>query len=91
MYTYNAKDVAHFLDSLATETSESSNADIKTLYTLRAGALLLSVLDDACNALAEKLDGNPGKAELTVTIPVYLGKSSLNGDEPPKIGGSCEG
>lgn len=84
-YTYNAKDFARFLDNLATKMAcEDKDVDIATLYTLRSGAVMLSVLSNACSKLAEVNDGNPSKAEITLTIPVCLGESSLNEKRPPE-------
>lgn len=63
---------------------EDKNVDITTLYTLRSGAVMLSLLSDVCKKMAEGNDGNPSEAEITLTIPICLGESSLNEKRPPK-------
>lgn len=76
-YTYNAKNIAKFLDARVEKITEAGSCDREIIYELRCASLMLNCLSDVISALAGKLDEQPCVSEFAVTIPVYLGESGL--------------
>lgn len=67
-FTYNAKDIALFLDEL----SKKGHRDIREIQILKCGSLMLQMLSEVSKKLGEELNGEPLPCEPVLSTAIDL-------------------